>query len=122
MTAVPIEAPTCWMMFSVVLARAIWIRRSVCIAPDISGIIEKPMPTPITNRTALSVQYDVSPESCVRPSVEASSTSRPGMTILPTPMRSASWPAIGITIIAPMPCGAISRPESKADSPRTACR
>ena len=25
MTAVPIEAPTCWMMFSVVEARATWI-------------------------------------------------------------------------------------------------
>ncbi len=56
MTAVPIEAPTCWMMFSVVLARAIWTRRSVCSAPVISGIIEKPMPMPITNRTPLSVQ------------------------------------------------------------------
>ena len=56
MTAVPIDAPTCWMMFSVVEARATWIRRSVCIAPDISGIIEKPMPMPITNRIALSVQ------------------------------------------------------------------
>ena len=56
MTAVPIEAPTCWMMFSVVLARATCAWRSVCIAPDISGIIAKPMPMPITNRTAPSAQ------------------------------------------------------------------
>ena len=56
MTAVPIEAPTCWMMFSVVEARATCALRSVCIAPDISGIIEKPMPTPIANRTPLSAQ------------------------------------------------------------------
>ncbi len=44
------------MMFSVVEARATAALRSVCIAPDISGIIEKPMPTPITNRIALSAQ------------------------------------------------------------------
>ena len=56
MTAVPIEAPTCWMMFSVVEARATWIRRSVCSAPVISGIIVKPMPMPWKNRIALSVQ------------------------------------------------------------------
>ena len=51
-TAVPIDAPTCWSMFSVVLARAIAARRSVCIAPENVGIIVKPIPRPITNSAA----------------------------------------------------------------------
>ena len=43
-SAVPIEAPTCWLMFSVVLARATCAWRSVCIAPENVGIIVAPMP------------------------------------------------------------------------------
>src|SRR5688500_11510945 len=53
-TAVPIEAPTCWMMFSVVLARAIAALRSVCSAPAMIGIIVTPMPR--TNSPAPSAQ------------------------------------------------------------------
>ena len=45
----PIEAATCWLMLSVVDARAICLRRSVCIAPENVGIIAKPIPTPWMN-------------------------------------------------------------------------
>ncbi len=53
-TAVPIEAATCWRMFSVVLARATAALRSVCMAPLNSGIIARPMPMPMLNRSMLS--------------------------------------------------------------------
>ena len=52
----PIEAETCWLMFSVVLARAIAARRSVCIAPENVGIIVAPIPRPMTNSSAPTVQ------------------------------------------------------------------
>ena len=52
----PIEALTCWLMLSVVLARAIAARRSVCIAPENVGIIVAPMPRPIRNSSADSTQ------------------------------------------------------------------
>ena len=55
-TAVPIEAPTCWVMFSVVLARATAAWRSVCIAPENVGIIVAPIPTPMTKSTAPKAQ------------------------------------------------------------------
>ena len=55
-TAVPIEAPVCWLMFSVVLALAIWDSCSVCIAAEKVGIIVAPMPRPITNRSAPNSQ------------------------------------------------------------------
>ena len=55
-SAVPTDAPTCWLMFSVVLARATAARRSVCIAPEKMGIIEAPMPRPMTKRTAPKAQ------------------------------------------------------------------
>ena len=55
-TAVPIDAPTCWRMLMVVLARATAARRSVCIAPDMIGIIVEPRPMPITKRITPSVQ------------------------------------------------------------------
>ena len=42
-------------------------------------------------------------------------------TVRPTGILSASMPAIGMVSIAPMPCGAISRPACSVDSPRT-CR
>jgi hypothetical protein len=51
-TAVPIEAPVCWLMFSVVLALAIADSLSVRIAAEKVGIIVPPMPRPITNRSA----------------------------------------------------------------------
>ena len=54
-TAVPIDAPTCWMMLSAVLARATAARRSVCMAPDMIGIIVEPIPMPKTKSTMLSV-------------------------------------------------------------------
>ena len=43
-------------MFSVVLARAIAARRSVCIAPENVGIIVAPIPRPMTNRSTPKVQ------------------------------------------------------------------
>ena len=55
-TAVPIEAATCWLMLSVVLARAMAARRSVCIAPENVGIIVAPIPRPITNSSTPKVQ------------------------------------------------------------------
>ena len=54
--AVPNEAPTCWLMLSVVEARAIAERRRVWMAPEKVGIIVAPMPRPSTNRFAPSSQ------------------------------------------------------------------
>ena len=54
-TAVPIEAETCWLMLSVVLARAIAARRRVCIAPENVGIIVAPIPSPMTNSSTPKV-------------------------------------------------------------------
>jgi hypothetical protein len=56
MTAVPTDAPTCCRMFSDVLARATAARRSVCIAPENTGIIERPIPRPMTKSTKPSHQ------------------------------------------------------------------
>ena len=52
-TAVPIEAPVCWRMFSEVVPRATASLRIVCIAPENVGIIVKPMPRPKMNRSML---------------------------------------------------------------------
>jgi hypothetical protein len=49
-TAVPIEAPTCWMMLTVVVPRATLSLRSVCMAPVTVGIIGAPMPKPPATR------------------------------------------------------------------------
>ena len=46
-------------------------------------------------------------------------STRPNGTIRPTGSLSVSAPAIGIVIIAPRPCTAISQPASSAVSPRT---
>ena len=46
-------------------------------------------------------------------------TEMPVSTIFPGPILSARKPAIGMVIIAPMPCGASSRPAPRALSPRT---
>ena len=46
-------------------------------------------------------------------------TTSPNGTIRPTGIRSLRVPAIGMVSIAPMPCGATSRPAARADSPRT---
>ena len=102
------------------LAWATAARRSVCIAPDMIGIIVEPRPMPITNSTAPSVQYDVSAPIWVSASIAPRVSVRPTSTMRPTPVRSVSCPAIGITSIAPKPCGASSRPACIADSPRTA--
>jgi len=83
------------------------------------GIIVAPRPMPITKRIAPSAQYEVSAPIWVRPSIAASVSVRPTSTMRPTPVRSVSWPAIGITSIAPKPCGASSRPACIAVSPRT---
>ena len=48
--AVPMDAATCCWMFSVELAREMSRRRSVCMAPENTGIIVAPMPTPWMNR------------------------------------------------------------------------
>ena len=47
---------------------------------------------------------------------------RPTGTMRPTGNLSASAPAMGMVTIAPMPCGATSRPASSAPSPRTVWR
>ncbi len=52
-TAVPIDAPVCWRMFSVVLARATAGPRIDCIARVNTGIIVRPIPMPNTNRSTL---------------------------------------------------------------------
>ena len=104
------------------LARATAALRSVCMAPENTGIIDPPIPRPMTNSTTPSHQYDVVAVTCVSATNDAMMSSIPGSTILPTPMRSVSFPAMGIVIIAPMPCGAMSRPLASAVSPRTACR
>ena len=49
MTAVPIEAAICWVMFSSVEPRATSWAFSVCSAEVMIGIIVPPMPRPITN-------------------------------------------------------------------------
>jgi hypothetical protein len=84
------------------------------------GIIVPPMPRPITNSEPHSSQYDVS-VTWVRPNKPIAISAIANGTIRPTGILSASMPAIGIVSIAPMPCGATSRPACSVDSPRT-CR
>lgn len=54
--AVPMEDDTCWMMFSIVLARGTSSWTSVWIAAAMVGIIVMPMPRPITNSAPPSAQ------------------------------------------------------------------
>ena len=54
----------------------------------------------------------------VSPNMPTMITTSPTGTMRPTGILSLSVPAIGMVSIAPMPCGATSRPASRADSPR----
>ena len=117
-TATPTELPICWLMFSRVEPRATSWALSVFSADVNSGIIVPPMPRPSTNSSAISRGYDVSAVTWVRPKKPITMTTRPTGTIRPTGSRSLSVPAIGMVSIAPMPCGATSRPAVRADSPR----
>ena len=85
------------------------------------GIIVPPMPRPITNSDPPSSQYEVCGSTWVNPKNPTTMSTSANGTVRPIGTRSASVPAIGMVIIAPMPCGAISRPAASVDSPRT-CR
>ena len=54
----------------------------------------------------------------VSPNMPATMITSPTGTMRPTGSRSLSVPAIGMVSIAPMPCGATSKPAMRADSPR----
>ena len=54
----------------------------------------------------------------VSPKKPTTITTSPTGTMRPTGIRSLRLPAIGMVSIAPMPCGATSRPATRADSPR----
>ena len=77
--AVPIEAATCWMMFRLVDARAMFSGFSVFSAIDMIGIIDMPMPMPSTNSETPIAQYDVTSVSWVNTTID------------PTMIRMPSW-------------------------------
>ena len=60
-------------------------------------------------------------DNWVKTLIPAAMNTIPTSTNLPGPNLSVSRPAIGMVIIAPMPCGANSSPVASVVSPRT-CR
>ena len=106
-------------MFSSVEPRATSWAFSVFSAEVNSGIIVAPIPSPITNSSAMITGYGVVAVSWVSPNMPIRMKTRPNGTIRPIGRLSTWEPAIGIVIIAPMPWGATSRPACSVDSPRT---
>src|SRR5699024_777749 len=119
MMAAPAELAICWVMFNSVDPRATSSCFKVRSAAVNNGIIVPPIPSPSTNRVPSNTAYDVSYSTRVRPIMPIRMTSTPVGTIRPTGKRSTSAPANGIVTIAPSPCGAINRPASSGNSPRT---
>ncbi len=118
-TAVPIEALICWVMFIRVEPRAIWASLRVRRAAVMVGIIVMPMPRPITKNAPDVTQNDVSVVSMVSGNMPMTISTSPVSTNLPGPNLSVSEPAIGIVSIAPRPIGAPRTPAISGVSPRT---
>ena len=119
MIATPHELAICWVMLSSVEPRATSWAFRVFSAEVNSGIIVAPMPRPITNSSAMITGYGVvavelgQPEHADQDDDQAERHDPADRELVDRE------PAIGIVIIAPMPCGATSRPACSVDSPRT---
>ena len=117
-TAVPIDEAVCWTTFISVEPSGTCLLLKVASAADMIGIMVMPMPRPWTNSAPHSSQYGVSAPRNMNVPMPTAIRTMPTSTNLPGPILSVILPATGMVIIAPIPCGANSKPAARVLSPR----